>query len=101
MNSLVYHAGKFINDDDLNSPDAATAHRSWELSKYTTQELKKELASREGANTPKLLLACEECELEGRWGCTHIDTGHYGHMVDITSQPNWCSDCQKEFYADF
>lgn len=48
MNSLTYHAGKFINDSDLNSPQAAQAHKSWELSKYSSKDLKDELASREG-----------------------------------------------------
>lgn len=72
---------KTINDDTdvstaINSPEARRGFKSFELSKYTTQELKDELASREQA------------------------TGyHYGHNIDITSTPAFCSDCNVAFYV--
>lgn len=54
----LHHSICWCKKDSLDTPEAAVAHKQWELSKYTTQELKDELASREdyqGFETPYMM----------------------------------------------
>ncbi len=70
----------------LNTPQATLAHSQWELSKYTTQELKDELARREAVKN------------------THLKPGrvisvgsHYKCNIDVTNPEHWyCPEHDNE-----
>jgi hypothetical protein len=71
------------------------ARRDWELEQYSTPELVRELLRRNtildtlssGSIVASIQTASAELE---------VSMKHYGHTVDVTDYPFFCSDCELE-----
>lgn len=84
-----------MNINDLEHREGLQGMRLWKLVEYTTQELKDEVARREKAEELNNDKEFDRVMVKLDKKVTSI--GHYGHLIDVTTNHPYCSECEMYF----